>query len=84
MEFSDRLADITHQFQTGDTPREIIEVLDAHVKRLLEQNVASQAIQVGSIAPKHLNAYWEKGPVELMTRFCRDQFLVLTWFRGNW
>jgi hypothetical protein len=82
MTFADRLAAITHEFETGDTPPEIIAVLDAHVEYLIRSRAADNALQVGDKAPlDRALAAIDKLTLE---NFCLHPILVLTWFRGNW
>lgn len=78
-----RLKNIRHEFEHGDTPREIVEVLNDHIDNLLSSNVAEQAIRVGETAPTKLRVLFGNESVPLNS-LSGEHFLVLTWFRGNW
>lgn len=83
MNLSQRLADIQHEFETGDTPRAVIDVLNNHIKQLLASNVADQALSVGGIAPLDATLSFN-GVQQPLSSFFGEKYLVLTWFRGNW
>lgn len=83
MNLSERLAKIRHDFETGETPTEIIKVLNDHVETLLNSNVAEQALKVGQSVGLDGLVQSDEGPVSLSSLF-GERFLVLTWFRGNW
>ncbi len=83
MDLSQRLNKIRDDFENGDTPREIIDVLNAHVEELIANNVAAKAISVGDLAPMNSVVSFVGKAVPL-NRFFGEHFLVLTWFRGNW
>lgn len=82
MTFADRLDAITDEFENGDTPPEIIAVLNAHVAFLIQSRVADKALQVGDRAP--LDDVFDAIALSNLESFCRPSILVLTWFRGNW
>jgi hypothetical protein len=83
MHFLQRLNDIRQRFETGGTPREVIEVLDQHIEWLLAENVASRAISLGSIAPMSQSVHSDSGDIPVRELFS-GEFVVMTWFRGNW
>jgi hypothetical protein len=83
MKFADRLAAIQDKFETGDTPREILDVLNKHVEHLIEINAADNALQIGSEAPLEGQAESDGATIRLSSLHTKD-FFVLTWFRGNW
>ena len=83
MTLAQRLLDIRQAFETGPTAPEIVEVLNAHVDQLVASAVADQALAVGELAPLQ-QAIQMNGERRSLQDLCGDQFLVLTWFRGNW
>lgn len=83
MTLAQRLLDIRQAFETGPTAPEIVEVLNAHVDQLVASGVADQALAVGELAPLQ-QAIQMNGERRSLQDLCGDQFLVLTWFRGNW
>ena len=83
MNLNKRLAEIRHAFETGDTPREIVKVLNDNIEKLLAANVSSNALKVGDQAPLDVTVQSIDGPKSLRY-FLRKRFLVVTWFRGNW
>ena len=83
MNLHNRLTEIRQAFETGDTPREIVEVLNGHIEKLLAANVSRKALKIGEHAPLDLTVQTSSGP-EPLSYFLREHFLVLTWFRGNW
>ena len=83
MDLHKRLSEIRRAFETGDTPREIVDVLNDHVENLLASNVGDKALQVGEQAAMDLTVQTSSG-LEPLSHFLRERFLVLTWFRGNW
>jgi hypothetical protein len=80
---SQRLNNIRVKFETGDTPPEIVDVLNDHVQYLLDSNVEKNALTVGDSVPMELQVHTETGTKRL-SDLIGDRFLVLTWFRGNW
>ena len=83
MNLHERLTEIRQAFETGDTPRETIEVLNENIEKLLAVDVTSKALQVGDQAPLDLSLQSSSAAVplkNLLTRKC----IVLNWFRGNW
>lgn len=78
-----RLAEIRQAFETGDTPREIVEVLNGNIEKLLAADVSGNALKVGQQAPLDLTVQTSSG-TEPLSSFLSRSFLVLTWFRGNW
>ena len=80
---SERLADIRQRFVSGETPREIIDVLDANVARLLKERVTEQARKVDDVISMAEQVQTEHESWALQA-LSGEQFLVLTWFRGNW
>lgn len=83
MDFLERLSDIRQQFETGETPQSIIDVLNAHVDELLSQNWEESAVGVGQLAPMELPVWNTETSIPL-ANLMGDRFLVLSWFRGNW
>lgn len=83
MNLNKRLVEIRREFETGDTPREIVKVLDGNIEKLLDADVAGNALKVGEQAPLELAVQTTDGSKPLR-HFLRKQFLVVTWFRGNW
>ncbi len=83
MDLHQRLENIRHEFEHGDTPREIIDILNDHIDNLVASNAAEQAIKVGAIAPTKLRILYRAELVPLSS-LSGKSFLVLTWFRGNW
>lgn len=83
MNLHNRLVEIRQAFETGDTPREIVEVLNGNIEKLLAAGVSSQALKVGDQAPLDLTVQTNSDAVPLK-RLLKGKFLVLTWFRGNW
>ena len=84
MAFVERLQQIRRTFETGDTPAEIVDVLNANVQRLLDENVAEKALTVGQQAPSlDVHVISDHGTVPL-SYFMVEKYLVLTWFRGDW
>lgn len=82
MTLAQRLSEIRHAFESGDTPPEVIAVLNAHTEQLVASGVSSQALSVGSAAPSGLVPS-EDGPKSL-EEYMGPRSLVVTWFRGNW
>ena len=83
MKLADKLAKIQQTFEAGDTPSEIVDVLNANVDRLLADQVADRALQIGDAAPlDQVVAY--QGAYCAVQDFLKTEFLVLNWFRGNW
>jgi hypothetical protein len=78
-----RLREIRHSFETGPTSPEVVEVLNAHVDRLVASKTEGQALAVGDSAPLHHVVETDDGCKSLQ-ELCGTRFLVLTWFRGNW
>lgn len=83
MEFIRRLEEIRIAFETGDTPEEIVEVLNANVDRLIAEDAGQNALQVGDLVSLDLLAGPRNATIRLQD-LMGDHFLVLTWFRGNW
>ena len=83
MNLQQRLAEIRHAFETGDTPRETVDVLNDNIDRLLAQDAAGKALKIGERAPADLLVQTSGGEQPL-SRFFTEKLLVLTWFRGNW
>lgn len=83
MNFKNRLTEIRHAFETGDTPAEVVEVLNRNVEELLVSDVTERARKVGECAPLSLTVESNHESQPLSSYF-GEQFLVLTWFRGNW
>lgn len=83
MEFIERLKEIQQEFESGETPQEIIDVLNAHVEDLLSQNPEKQAVSVGETAPSDLPVWSTENSMPL-ANLMGDAYMVLTWFRGNW
>ncbi len=83
MNLHKRLAEIRTAFETGDTPRETVKVLNGNIEKLLAADVSRKALRVGDLAPLNLTALSSSGAVPL-NRLLTAKFLVLTWFRGNW
>lgn len=83
MNIADRLSNIWHDFETGDVPRETVDVLEAHINKLVSSKVADLALPVGSIAPLDTVVHFEGSAVSV-GEFCEADFLILNWFRGNW
>ncbi|QEG24569.1 hypothetical protein [Mariniblastus fucicola] len=76
-----RLSEIRHAFENGTTPPEIVQVLNAHVERMVASGVADQALKVGDAAPLSQQIAGRNCSLgDLMG----ESGLVLTWFRGNW
>lgn len=83
MSLVERLEKIRHDFETGETPRETVTTLNNHVDRLVASNVIANSLAVGSIAPIDLKVVTRTGAKSLI-EFFDNEFLILTWFRGNW
>ena len=83
MTLAQRLLDIRQAFETGPTAPEIVEALNAHVDQLVASAVADQALAVGASAPLQ-DVVQLNGEKKSLQELVGDQFLVLTWFRGNW
>lgn len=83
MNLQKRLAEIREAFETGDTPREIVDVLNRHVEKLVAANASDSALKVGGSAPLDLKVQTDSEPKSL-GGFLQNKFLVVTWFRGNW
>lgn len=83
MNLAQRLRNIRHEFETGDTPREIIDTLNAHVDELLSGNLAERSLAVGEKALLDL-IVGDDDQRQTLRSLMGDRFLVLTWFRGNW
>lgn len=83
MTLVERLENIRRDFEAGETPQELIETLNQHVDRLVATNVVDNALAVGDAAPLDLPIQSQAGSILLSDLF-NGQFLVLTWFRGNW
>lgn len=85
MNLAARLVDIRRRFEASDVAPEVFATLEAHVDRLVRDDVAKRALAVGAQAPEA----WldglekERGTFEL-TRALQDGPVVLTWFRGSW
>ena len=83
MTLAQRLLDIRNAFETGPTAPEIIKVLNAHVDQLVSSAVADQALAEGASAPLQ-HVVQLNGQRKSLRELLGEQFLVLTWFRGNW
>jgi len=86
MNLTERLNEIRHEFETGDTPQEIVDVLNSHIDDLIASNATEKALPVGSTLPSDLTV-WSGGPGEPaipLEKLIGEHYLVLTWFRGNW
>ncbi len=83
MNFYQNLADIRNDFENGDTPQEIVDVLNSHVEELLASDTQSRTISVGESAPMDSKVQFKKRTVSL-SELIGEHYLVLTWFRGNW
>ena len=83
MTLAQRLLEIRNEFESGPTAPEVIEVLNAHVDRLVSSDVTEQALSVGASAPVQ-HAVEVDGQRKSLQEYFGSQFLVLTWFRGNW
>lgn len=83
VDFNKRLDQIRQDFESGETPVEIIEVLNKHVDRLVASDVTKQAAQVGESVCLEQVVQTSTGP-RILRDFLEDRFLVMTWFRGNW
>lgn len=82
---ADRLTQIRETFESGSTPSHIVNVLNAHVDWLVENSVEDRALKAGAHAPLDLPVVFEDGPTTLQQLSeAGNDFLVLTWFRGNW
>lgn len=83
MAYFERLKKIRQDFESGDTPPEVIATLNANVDRLLAENAAQKALQVGDVGPLTSQVHFDTGTTTLQ-ELHQDKYLVLTWFRGNW
>ena len=83
MDLHQRLTEIRQAFESGETPRETIDVLNGNIEKLLAADVLKDALRVGDLAPLELSIQSNSGPKPL-SRFFAQKYLVLTWFRGNW
>lgn len=82
---ADRLTQIRETFESGSTPSHIVEVLNSHVDWLVENSVENRALSAGSSVPLDLPVVSEHGPKTIQElNDAGNDFLVLTWFRGNW
>lgn len=83
MNLRERLTKIRQDFETGDTPSEIVEVLNGDIERLLNENVAENALKVGEFADLNLTVHSGEKQISLSS-LVGERYLVPTWFRGNW
>ena len=83
MNLHQRLEKIRIDFETGETPKEVVDVLNAHVEHLIRSGTGKDALKVGDSAPTKLVAWSDEESISLHDCF-GDRFLVLSWFRGNW
>ena len=83
MKIAEKLDKIRRDFEEGDTPREVIDALNANIDKLLSENVADHALQIGDDAPLDNNVVFEKAEPSLNS-FMGSEYLILNWFRGNW
>jgi len=83
MSLAVRLSEIRRSFENGTTPPEIIQVLDSHVEELVASKVSEQALSVGDTAPiqERIQINADR---QTLDQQMGSNFLILTWFRGNW
>lgn len=84
MNFHQTLTEIQHKFENGDTPPEIIKVLNDHVDDLLSQNLCERVPTVGSTVAISEYEVFSENEKHPLSSFMGEKFLVFTWFRGNW
>ncbi|MDG2013434.1 MAG: hypothetical protein P8J33_08015 [Pirellulaceae bacterium] len=84
MNFRQTLNEIQYKFENGDTPPEIIKVLNDHIDNLKSMDLCKALPTVGSsVAISEQEVFSEHGK-HLLSSLIGERFLVLTWFRGNW
>lgn len=83
MSLAVRLAEIRRSFENGTTPPETIQVLNAHVETLVASKVHEQALSVGDTAPMDQRIEVDADR-QTLDQQMGSNFLILTWFRGNW
>ena len=83
MDFTERLKKIRSDFESGETPQDIVETLSQNIDRLIANGAIQNALTVDDSAPLDLPAVSESGEIQLR-EFIKDKYLVMTWFRGNW
>lgn len=83
MPLGDRLTEIRQAFESGETPDHVVETLNSHVDWLIENRVEERALKLGQHVSLDHSIQMMEGPATLGELKGKD-FLVLTWFRGNW
>ena len=83
MDLQQRLTEIRIAFETGDTPKDIVALLNGHVEKLVASDAGDKALKVGQSAPMELTIQTRDG-TQTLSDLLEDELLVLTWFRGNW
>lgn len=83
MKLAEKLEKIQRDFEAGETPQAVIDVLNANIDKLLSEKVADRALQVGDLAPLEIAVEHGKTVLPLQTHLKSD-YLILNWFRGSW
>lgn len=81
--FDQRLESIRRDFENGETPQEIIDVLDRHIETLIATDAAKNVLNVGESVDANQTFRSDEKQLSLSELF-GERFLVLSWFRGNW